>query len=325
MSEVKNIRVESHFELYFVISKATKKSNKTTTKAMKKKKKLFVATDGTEFTDRGLYRKHEMETQYTFRDKQSTTLTKKPGSVQGQPFVIDNCHDCTLLVLDHCAQAQIDDVSNSKIFIGASSGSVFVRNCNNSTFTIACGQLRTRDCHNCTFNLYCKTEPVIETSSGMKFGPFNGAYPGHEGDLLDAGLDPSINKWHAVFDFNDSSPSRENWRYLSLEEQSKEQLWCPLGKAELCIPSTSKFVDDLRPTTTVENYAIDDDYSFADQYEKLSEDEKEHAGTTLDKIKVLGHRAWTIISQTVCSVQEFCLGLIFSGMQPLNKMLSSGK
>ena len=325
VSEVKrHNESRASFELYFVISKAAKKSNKTTTTM--EKKKLFVATDGTEFTDRGLYRKHEMETQYTFRDKQSTTLTKKPGSVQGQPFVIDNCHDCTLLVLDHCAQAQVDDVSNSKIFIGASSGSVFVRNCNNSTFTIACGQLRTRDCHNCTFNLYCKTEPVIETSSGMKFGPFNGAYPGHEGDLLDAGLDPSINKWHAVFDFNDPSPSRENWRYLSLEEQSKE-LWCPLGKAELCIPSTSKFVDDSRPATTVENYAIDDDddYSFADQYEKLSEDEKEHAGTTLDKIKVLGHRAWTIISQTVCSVQEFCLGLIFSGMQPLNKMLSSGK
>ena len=171
------------------------------------KKELFVATDGTEFTDRGLYRKHEMETQYTFRDKQSTILTKKPGSVQGQPFVIDNCHDCTLLVLDHCAQAQIDDVSNSKIFIGASSGSVFVRNCNNSTFTIACGQLRTRDCHHCTFNLFCKTEPVIETSSGMKFGPFNGAYPGHKGDLLDADLDPSINKWHAVFDFNDPTSS----------------------------------------------------------------------------------------------------------------------
>ena len=103
-------------------------------------------------------------------------------------------------------------------------------------------------------------------------------------------------------------------------------MWCPLGKAELCIPSgTSKFVDDSRPDTTVENYAIDDDYSFADQYEKLSTGEKEQTGTTLDKIKVLGHRAWTIISQTVCSVQEFCLGLIFSGLQPLNKMLSSGK
>lgn len=31
----------------------------------------FVSTDGSVFTDRGLYRKHEMETQYTFRDKKS--------------------------------------------------------------------------------------------------------------------------------------------------------------------------------------------------------------------------------------------------------------
>lgn len=138
---------------------------------------------------------------------------KKPGSVQGQPFVIDNCNDCTLLVLDHCAQAQIDNVSNSKIFIGASADSVFVRNCSDCTFTVACGQLRTRDCQNCTFNLYCKTEPVIETSLNMKFGPFNGVYPGHRGDLLDAGLEKDVSdcnddKWQNVFDFLMIRPRR---------------------------------------------------------------------------------------------------------------------
>lgn len=45
-------------------------------------------------------------------------------------------------------------------------------------FTIAGKQLRTRDCHRCTIFLYSKTDPVIETSSWLKFAPFNGAYPG---------------------------------------------------------------------------------------------------------------------------------------------------
>jgi len=43
----------------------------------------FVATDGSVFTDRGLYRKHEMETQYTFRDKKSEV---REHSTLGIPF-----------------------------------------------------------------------------------------------------------------------------------------------------------------------------------------------------------------------------------------------
>ena len=34
----------------------------------------FTATDGTVFTDRTQWRKHEMETQYTFRDRKGETL-----------------------------------------------------------------------------------------------------------------------------------------------------------------------------------------------------------------------------------------------------------
>ena len=93
---------------------------------------------------------------------------KLPGSVQGQPIEISNLINCEAQVLDHCDQVQIDDVKDSKVFIGASSESIFTRNCKNCTFTIACKQFRARDCENCTFYLYCKTEPVIETSTNLK-------------------------------------------------------------------------------------------------------------------------------------------------------------
>lgn len=63
--------------------------------------------------------------------------------------------------------------------MAASSESVFVRECSNCSFTIACKQLRTRDCHDCTFYLYSKTEPVIELSDGLTFAPFNAAFDGH--------------------------------------------------------------------------------------------------------------------------------------------------
>ena len=96
--------------------------------------------------------------------------------------------------LDHSDQVQVDVLKNCQVFIGPSCESVFIRDCEGAllllhrrlligrvtdcVFTVACKQLRTRDCHRCTIFLYSKTEPVIETSSGLKFGPFNGAYPG---------------------------------------------------------------------------------------------------------------------------------------------------
>lgn len=140
---------------------------------------------------------------------------------------------------------QIDNVTKSKIFIGACSESVFIRDCTDCTFTVACKQLRTRDCSNCTIYLYCKTEPIIESSSGMKFGKFNGAYPGHDVCMKDANLDPKTNKWYAVYDFNDDLKMNHNWEYI--REGEEDGLWCPLGSAENCC---SPCVDDSSVVTS---------------------------------------------------------------------------
>jgi len=112
--------------------------------------------------------------------------------------------------------------------------SIFVRDCTDCVFTIACKQLRTRDCKNCTFYLYSKTEPIIETSSKMSFAPFNGAFPGHKEAMLNANLIPDHNLWFAVYDFNDPAATGKNWRLLSQSEEAP--LWCPAGPADNCCP-----------------------------------------------------------------------------------------
>lgn len=101
---------------------------------------------------------------------------------------------------------------------------------------MACKQLRTRDCTNCTFFLYCISEPIIEMSTGMKvaflshesarfmprslvctnqrtwqFGCFNGGYPEQAAHMERAGLDPRVNKWSMIFDFNDEAKTGVNW------------------------------------------------------------------------------------------------------------------
>ena len=120
-------------------------------------KETFTASDGTKFTDKGKYRRYMMKLNYTF-EKQTgkrgaLALTKAPGSIAGQPFDILDIDDCEIRVLCHSSQAQVDRVKNSKVFVGPVESSIFVRDCENCEFTIACRQLRTRDCKNCTFNL----------------------------------------------------------------------------------------------------------------------------------------------------------------------------
>ena len=117
---------------------------------------------------------------------------------------------CTL-----CA-VQVDYAKGCHIYIGPSCESTFIRDCVDCTFTIACKQLRTRDCKNCNVYLYSKTDPIIESSSGMRFAPFNGAYAGQGQHFAAANLQPENNHWSNVYDFNkgDTAYPEPHWELL---------------------------------------------------------------------------------------------------------------
>lgn len=247
---------------------------------------------------------------------------------------------------------QIDDVVDSSVFIAASSGSVFIRNCVNCKFTIASKQLRTRDCKNCILNLYCATEPAIETSTGMKFAPFNGAFPGHEKALARADLDISTNKWSEVYDFNDASKTGKNW---CIVDEDEIVLWCPLGPAECCIPGCSTarrlFVIETgtprAPSTPIEHYCspigseslatlshspqgerfyssvsvcTDEDFSHHMNNQPQEDAKSPRSPYT---IMIFGlERFWGIMTYSVSSVSAYCLGIILSGMKKTQSLLT---
>ena len=102
----------------------------------------------------------------------------------------------------------------------------------------------------CSVYLYCKTIPIIESSCGMKFGPFNGGLKGHGVLLREAGLvnntSTITNEWFKIYDFTaehagivpDGDKMNVNvsrhWRIMKREEE--DDIWCPLGPAENRIP-----------------------------------------------------------------------------------------
>jgi len=61
--------------------------------------------------------------------------------------------------------------------IGPTKSSIFIRDCRNCKVAIFCQQLRMRDCHNLEVMLYSQTEPVVESSTNIKFIPMVYEYP----------------------------------------------------------------------------------------------------------------------------------------------------
>lgn len=130
-----------------------------------------------------------------------------------------------------------------RIFIGACKGLVLVRNCSNCTFTLAARQFRSQDVRDCCFFLYCMTDPVIERSSNLEFGPFNGAYPEHADHVQAAGLDLASDKWWRVYDMTSSAaPTGPHFRLITMQEWGNHEgvePWLPAGEgADPAVPLT---------------------------------------------------------------------------------------
>jgi protein XRP2 len=70
------------------------------------------------------------------------TIIKQPGSIRGQQFIIEDCEDCTIFLLDHSATVSIDECKNCNIFVGPCESSVFVRTSSKLKLIIAAQQLR---------------------------------------------------------------------------------------------------------------------------------------------------------------------------------------
>lgn len=152
---------------------------------------------------------------FMVRKLNGQTIVKEPGSINGQQFIIEDCVDCDIFVCDYSASVTIDNCTNCRFFIGPVESSIFIRDCKNCKGIIACRQWRTRDCENVDVLLYSLTQPIIESSSKMRFGCFQYNYPGLSEQFQKANLNIFVNCWSAMYDF---TPGKTNWEYLPKEE-----------------------------------------------------------------------------------------------------------
>eukprot|EP00658_Telonema_sp_P-2_P019026 TRINITY_DN17459_c0_g1_i1.p1 TRINITY_DN17459_c0_g1~~TRINITY_DN17459_c0_g1_i1.p1 ORF type:complete len:385 (+),score=89.90 TRINITY_DN17459_c0_g1_i1:110-1264(+) len=184
----------------------------------------FEAPDGTVFDNESEYRKYVATRFHSFKNRKGEKLVKGPGELKGQSFDLSELADCEVLLLDPCGQVMVDRLVNCRVFIGACSHDVFLRECVDCTFTVGCRQLRTRSCADCVINTYCVTGPVIEMSTRLTFRRYNGAYPRLGSHFERAGLDPSKNKWGSVFDFSSKDSTYEQPHFV-VEDKHVGEDW----------------------------------------------------------------------------------------------------
>ncbi|KAE8746650.1 hypothetical protein FOCC_FOCC006634 [Frankliniella occidentalis] len=140
-------------------------------------------------------------------------VCRVPGSVNGQQLVIQNCSNNMIFVLDCIDSINIDDCTNSKIILGPIKGSVFVRDCIDCVLVVPCGQFRLRDSHRLDIFLHCATQPIIESSTHIRFACIRLHYDLLTDHMKTAGLSSFNNLWNNVHDFTPVDGDG-NWHQL---------------------------------------------------------------------------------------------------------------
>jgi protein XRP2 len=180
-------------------------------------KKKGDSLKGAQRPDKKPERKNLDPKDFVFSQKTGEVLVKEAGSIDGEQFNIEECKDCDIFLFDYIATIFIDQCENCRIFVGPVESSIFIRNCKDCNFVIACQQFRSRDCTDCSLALLSTTEPVIETSTGMKFACFDFFYFSLREQIVNAGLKVVNNKWWQIHDFNKKA-DKPNWTLLPQED-----------------------------------------------------------------------------------------------------------
>lgn len=142
-----------------------------------------------------------------------------------QQFQISDCEQCSIFLFDAAACVYVDQCKFCTIFVGACEASVFVRDCTNTTVICTTQQFRVRDCFDCHFSLFCQSQPIIESSRGIKISSF--PLFAYSQLFEQMGLTKTTswnNNWFDVYDFTPNKFKCQNYQLKELEENKEKEV-----------------------------------------------------------------------------------------------------
>lgn len=210
-----------------------------------------------------------------FVSKSGEELTKRKGDIDGKNFKIRDLKDCTVYLLDFMTGLFIDDCENCTLYLGPCDGSVFIRTSKNCSISVISKQLRFRDCFDLNIYSFSITDPIIETSNNICFGPYNFAFPSLGELFTKANFSKENENKFNIYDF---SPEEGNphWKFIESDSYKKAQF-----KGEN--PSDNEFLYDGYEKVILEftgsdkiNEDGDQDHKREDLYKISSSEQESH-------------------------------------------------
>ncbi len=151
----------------------------------------------------------------TVEKQTGATVVRAPGTLCGAQFIIADCEDCDICLLDNTSTVSVDRCKGCRILVGPCDSSVFIRDCRDCTFAVATRQLRTRDCRDIDMRLFCGTAPVIEKTRRLRLACWEGGWFELERQLDVCALSPFQNRWAQVHDFTPGGGGGgQNWSLI---------------------------------------------------------------------------------------------------------------
>ena len=138
---------------------------------------------------------------FMFTKRKGEVLVKPPGSINGQQFIVEECEDCDIFLLDWSAMVTVDLCKRCRLVIGPCESSVFLRDCEELKCVIACQQLRTREVKGLDALLMTVAQPSIEETRHARFGCYNLQYEALAAQFTAAKLSPYNNRWAEPYNF----------------------------------------------------------------------------------------------------------------------------
>jgi len=157
--------------------------------------------------------------------KMNEQLILDAENVNKNDILLSDLIRCTIRIYGTPSTLHMVNLKNCTILVGPVTSSVFAHNCDECVFAFACQQLRLHSSTDCTIYLHVTSRAIIEDCTKIYVAPYNWTYEDQTNHFNLAGLDPKINNWNYIDDFNWLSSEKQSPNWSILEPELRVKTW----------------------------------------------------------------------------------------------------
>lgn len=162
---------------------------------------------------------------FGFQNRTGETLILNEAELRDRDVMLTNLTDCTVVLYGSASVAHIKALTRCTVCIGPLSRSLFIADCVDCTFAIACQQVRIHNTTNSSFYAHVTSHPIIEDCHHVFFAPNTWTYAEYQMHFHNAGLDLHKNNWNLVDDFKWLKHDQPSPNWSVIPEDKRRTSW----------------------------------------------------------------------------------------------------